>query len=376
MKYRVASVPLILLVVGVVLYFADVWTINLSQVPLFSDDSRTSLVSIATIKDDKEEKDQWSLLVAQKVNNREILDREDVKRAIPHGGVSHLAVGILNPNIQCTWGAARNPSPPEEDAPRGHKYLANCYTTNEREAYYDGAVIEGADGETFEVVPSDKRFARDKSRIYFNGTYVGAEIIDAATFEAFNQRYTKDKNFVYYLNENIEEGRSLALLEIIERADPNTFEVAGRYAKDKNNIFLNNRILYGVDLATFQEIGERNFKDKNHTYSSYGKIIEGVDLSTFEDMPGGAGFYIKDKDHIFFSDYSYKYDFKIIEGADQKTFEILGGSPWMGTYARDSNFVYFGPRRIDGADPESLIVMQGMYAKDKNHTYFMGGIEK
>lgn len=324
-----------------------------------------------------DKKDSWELLVSQKVDNRQILEREDIKRAMPHGQVSLLAVGVVNPTFRCAWGAARHPYPPEEDAPREHRYLANCYTTYEGKAYYDGEVIEGADGNTFEIVPGDERFARDKNRVYYSGQFIGAEIIDADTFMALNEKYTKDKNFVYYFNENIDEGSRVALLEIVERADPNTFGVAGRHAKDKNYIFLSNKILHGVDLSTFQDWGERNFKDKDHAYSSSGKIIEGVDLPTLEDVPGGAGFYIKDKDHIFFSDYSYNYDFKIIEGADLATFELIGKNPWMGEYAIDSHFVYFGSRKIDAADLESFAVMpDGNYAKDKNHTYFWGNIEK
>lgn len=363
MKILLIAITLIGLVVGarMFVYFGGIESNEMGQLPSVSESN----------------KDPWELLVAQKVDNRQILEREDVKGAMPHGQVSQLAVGIVNPTFRCAWGAARHPYPPEEDAPRGHRYLANCYTTYEGKAYYDGEVIEGADGDTFEIVPGGERFARDKDRIYYSGEFIGAEIIDADSFVVLGERYAKDKNFVYYLNENIEEGSRLALLEIIEKADPDTFVIAGRHAKDKNHIFLSNKILYGVDLATFQEMGERNFKDKDHAYSSSGKIIEGVDLSTLEDVPGGAGFYLKDKDHIFFSDYSYNYDFKIIEGADLATFELIGKNPWMGEYAIDSHFVYFGSRKIDAADLESFAVMpDGSYAKDKNHTYFWGNIEK
>lgn len=321
-----------------------------------------------------EENDPWNILVAQNVDNKKILEREDVKKAMPHGQVSPLVVGVVkNSRRQCLWGAARNPYPPRADAPYGHQYLANCYTTYEGKAYYDGEVIEVADEETFEAIPGDERFARDKNRIYFSGEFIGAEIIDANTFEAINERYTKDKNFVYYFNENIEEGSWLALLEIIERADPNTFEVAGRYAKDKNYIFLSNKILQGVDLTTFQEMGERNYKDKDHAYSSSGKIIEDVDLPTLEDVPDGMGYYIKDKNYVFFSDYSYHYDFKIIDGADPKTFELIGKqNVWMGAYTKDKRYIYFGLKRMDGVDRESFTVTElgGNIAKDKNHSYF------
>lgn len=358
--------------VGALVYLQD---LRLGVPEVFKENKTTSEIQKPSTESDK--KDSWELLVSQNVDNKQILAQEEVKRAMPHGQVSPLSVGIVNQNFVCTWGSARHPYPPEEDAPRGHQYLANCYTTYEGKAYYNGEVIEGTDGNTFEIVPGDERFARDKKRIYYSGEFIGAEIIDADTFAVLNEKYTKDKNFVYYLNENIDEGSRIALLEIVERADPNTFEVANRYAKDNNYIFLSNKILHGVDLTTFQETGERNFKDKYHAYSSFGKIIEGIDLPTLKDVPSGAGFYIKDKDYIFFSDYSYQYDYKIIEGADLATFELLGKNPWMGTYARDSNSIYFGSKRINGADWESFVVLtDGIYAKDKNHSYFLGGIEK
>lgn len=363
MKILLITITLIGLVVGLRMlgYFEKIEPSEVGQLPSVS----------------KNSKDPWELLVEQKVDNKQILEREDIKLAMAHGLVSSLAVGIVNSDLQCTWGSARHPYPPEEDAPREHQYLANCYTTYEGKAYYNGEVIKGADGNTFEIIPGDERFARDKDRIYYLGEYIGAEIIDADTFVVLGGRYAKDKNFVYYFGNNIGEGSRLVLLEIVERANPDTFEIVGRYAKDKNHIFLYNGILHGVDLATFQDMGERNFKDKEHVYSSSGKVIEGVDIATIEDVPGGAGFYIKDKDHIFFSDYSYQYDYKIIEGVDLATFELLGRNPWMGEYAIDSHFVYFGSRKIDAADWESFAVMpDGNHAKDKNHTYFWGGIEK
>ena len=358
--------------VGTLVYFNNLR----SDVPMVSKENKATS-EIQKSSDESDKKDSWELLVSQNVDNRQILAREEVKRAMPHGQVSPLAVGIVNSGIQCTWGSARHPYPPEADAPHGHQYLANCYTTYEGKAYYDGEVIEGADGNTFEIVHGDERFVRDKDRIYYSGEFIGAEIIDAGTFVVLGERYAKDKNFVYYFGNNIGEGTRLVLLEIVERANPDTFEIVGKYAKDKNHIFLYNGIFHGVDLATFQEMGERNFKDKDHAYSSSGKIIEGIDLPTLKDVPGGAGFYIKDKDHIFFSDYSYRYDFKIIEGADLATFELIGKNPWMGTYASDNNSIYFGSKKMDGADWESFMVLpDAMYAKDKNHTYFWGGIEK
>lgn len=378
MKILLITITLVGLVVGaIILTYLGVTstTFNVSS-PVSENSIEPSEVDqLPSVSENS--KDTWELLVEQKVDNRQILAREDIKLAMAHGQVSPLSVGIVDPSLQCTWGSARHPYPPEVDAPREHQYLANCYTLYEGKAYYDRDVIVGADGNTFEMVPGDGRFARDKDRIYYSGEFIGAEIIDTDTFVALNEKYMKDKNFVYYLNENIDEGSRVALLEIVERADPDTFVVVGRHAKDKNYIFLSNKILHGVNPSTFQDMGERNFKDKDNAYSPSGNIIEGVNLSTLEDVPGGAGFYIKDKDHIFFSDYSYSYDFKIIEGADLETFELIGKNPWMGEYAIDSHFVYFGSRKIDAADWESFVVMpDGNYAKDKNHTYFWGNIEK
>lgn len=93
-----------------------------------------------------------------------------------------------------------------------------------------------------------------------------------------------------------------------------------------------------IDTATFYELGNTYYKDKDHIYHFYG-------------MAGGGSFYIFDE-------------------ADYTTFEILGDC-----YARDKNSIYeMRSGKLDSVDYHTFksILGQGCYAKDKNGYYSWG----
>lgn len=62
-----------------------------------------------------------------------------------------------------------------------------------------------------------------------------------------------------------------------------------------------------------------------------------------------------------------------IEEADPETFEFIDASPSpygpVVTYAKDKNRVYYYTTVVKDADPESFIVLEEWYVKDKNHVY-------
>lgn len=107
--------------------------------------------------------------------------------------------------------------------------------------------ITGADPETFAVYSN--WFQKDKNNVYTNSNYWGWGVptkitdlnIDPATFEPLNGYYAKDKNKTYIFTfEN--NGK----VKIVEGADANTFEVLSedeKYAMDRNNMYLNGKIL-------------------------------------------------------------------------------------------------------------------------------------
>ena len=75
----------------------------------------------------------------------------------------------------------------------------------------------------------------------------------------------------------------------IEKADIETFTIIGSCcAKDKNNVYFSDKIVNGVDSATFTAISGKNgslyYKDKNNIYFAEVNdliTVKGADLATF-----------------------------------------------------------------------------------------------
>ncbi|MEP2023200.1 MAG: DKNYY domain-containing protein [Reichenbachiella sp.] len=107
-------------------------------------------------------------------------------------------------------------------------FLHEDYLLFDNQVIYDGALIEGADRESFEVFEGDAHaYAKDAHQLFCNGRTIDSA--DRATFELYdNIQYARDKNYVYYWGVRME----------------------------------------GVDLATFGPIDDDGwiYGDKNHTY--------------------------------------------------------------------------------------------------------------
>ena len=86
------------------------------------------------------------------------------------------------------------------------------------------------------------------------------------------------------------------------------------YAKDKNNIYYEDKKLSGADINTF-EVKEDIVKDKNSIYSN-GKKLEGVDIQSFRKL---NEYYAIDKNNIY---YNLDSDIKRIKNTDEN-FKII-----------------------------------------------------
>lgn len=159
------------------------------------------------------------------------------------------------------------------------------------------------------------------------GPFKTAEGLDAASFEALSEEYSRDKNRVYH--KVISPGEFLVIL--LPDADPKSFEVLARnVARDKNHVWLYERIQPGVDPATV-EIVNRDFS------------------------------VLKDRDSVH-------YQSEEIAGADPASFRHIGSA-----YYADSKRVYWGGEPIPDADPATFKVLgESFIAKDKATVYRSG----
>lgn len=192
--------------------------------------------------------------------------------------------------------------------------------------------------------------------------------------------YIKKDNAVYYKDEIWQADENK-----VNDADFKTFVELNRiYGKDNKNVFYRDEKLENADFKTFQAVGENIGRDKDNFYwysqkvkinpkdfkfyknkdkiayfRNNGKIydLEGLDelngiedVDTFEVLDDE---YSKDKHNIY-------YDGVTLSDVDMDTFQII----MPNYYAKDKNSVYAGHKKIKGANPKTIKVLNIAYIKD------------
>ncbi len=279
-----------------------------------------------------------------------------------------------------------------------------AYSSNNKNIYYKNKKIQNADIDSFIIEEKNVFYSKDKNYVYFMGEK--QKEIDNSTFEVLNYYFAKDKNHVYYENKILNEtdSRSFAILknnyakdnnyvyynnEILKEVDPQSFVVLdNNYVKDKNSVYYKNIKIDSSDPKTFVIMKYGYSKDKNFAYKE-GKVIlsaNGADFIEIKEISGRV--YHKDKKNVYLKgvkiegadpetflviDHEYSkdkknayYEGKNIGERDYKTFVRLN---WQ-DYTKDKNHVYFENEEIKGIDKESFEVVDSPYSKDKNYMYY------
>ena len=184
----------------------------------------------------------------------------------------------------------------------------------------------------------------------------------------------------------------------IREADVRTFVVLGYgYAKDRENVYLNGKVLPWVDPVTFSlkkgngnhghdtfrpnhgggqnrpdngwnggnkrpncNKGNKHFKKyiiSNSEVFYAGKRLQGASSSSFKDLGYGYG---KDAFDVYFLG-------KKISGASASSFRLLKDG-----YCKDAFDVYYFGEKVKGASASSFKVDQDGYAHDAFSTFYFG----
>ena len=268
------------------------------------------------------------------------------------------------------------------------KVVNGNYGVDSKNVYYLGEklVSVGLDG----LKIFNEGYLKDKKNVYEISVNDNDEVkvkpiknlnIDVATFEdIFGGLNYKDKNSVYYVDENNRE----VSLKILKGADPATFEF-GVISKDKNSVFINNQKLEGVSSKGFEVLDDTfNFmKDYKNVYyldrESDGitykvKVLDtkGIDITSLEFLGYSYNKYYRDKNNIYFlNDKDDKMEFEKLVGANPKTFEIIDDY-----FARDDKNLYIFGYKLDGIDPKTFETLNYEMIKDKNGVYFLENISE
>jgi serine/threonine protein kinase len=191
--------------------------------------------------------------------------------------------------------------------------------------------------------------------------------VEAASFKALSEEYTKDKNKVYYkwispgrfwvVELPLADAKSFEVIgfnlakdsnstwwygEPVPGVDPKTVELvnSGFVWKDAKNVWYQKEKISGADARTFRHLEQAFYRDANRVYWSMTPLV-GADPDTFrtfgEDSPYGA-----DRNSV------WKGDTKLT-GYHAPTFQAIHQS-----VCKDKDGVYAGDHRIENADPKTL----------------------
>ncbi len=244
------------------------------------------------------------------------------------------------------------------------------YARDNAHAYYKERQITGADPATFEILlyenkEGDYKYAKDKTHAYFGETpIIGA---DPETFVALyhiesqygagEESYYEDYDTVYYAKDkNYVYGNS----KILPSVDPTTVSLEGSFIKDSKAVF---GTYAKVDAATFVSLGEEFYKDKDNYYC-YGVVPLRVrDPATFKSL-----------EHNFAQDSQAIYSASFcgaLPNSDPASFEVIEG--YDGKYAKDAHNVYINGTLAEGLDAATFSPVNKYYLKDAEHVYYNSG---
>ncbi len=179
---------------------------------------------------------------------------------------------------------------------------------------------------------------------------------DAATFKVIEQDYATDKNNAYL------DGR------IIPQSDGASFKVLRKpYAADRNHVFYNDAVLSDAP-KNFKFIVQNPAPNDRETFSTDGAKVfygakaifpETIDAATF--APVGSTRYFKDKNHVYTLE-------KIIEGADSDTFEVVPG--YLEKYAKDKKSVFYDGVKVENCDAATHKILNENIHTDARHVFY------
>ena len=183
---------------------------------------------------------------------------------------------------------------------------------------------------------------RLEREVYYEGMYVRGA--DASTFEDLGYGYGKDRRHVYRYG------------EVLEYVDPSSFRVSREFASSYSPDGMrpgHGGYGCGNDYRRYDNGGY--YKDNFHVFFR-GREIDGAHVTGFEILEDG---YAKDSFNVYWNG-------REISDAKPMSFECLG---WG--YAKDTFSVYWNGEKIE-AKVLSFKVSRDGYAEDAFNTYYRG----
>ena len=304
--------------------------------------------------------------------------------------------------------------------PQSFVVLGYQYAKDKKHVYFYDRVIDDADPQTFELLPSSElvdnkykttHYAKDKAHVFYANKVIPKA--QPTSFTYLWGDYSRDAAAIYYQEEKLAESNSIpekivgdnnhAYLTVgntvffdgkpINSVDVDTFKVMGQgFAKDYRNVYLYEKALPGLNPTTFKQINDNYSRDDENVYYRYQDIFEALpnsDPSSFQVINHA---FSKDKNQVYhyssivMNTNAKDFNLKQAESLDNDNslFNVKYDNHHDMYIRRDKmeqltdpyfiyeNEVYINNMRIAGADISSFKVLKESdpYAKDSNNAYY------
>jgi serine/threonine protein kinase len=183
-----------------------------------------------------------------------------------------------------------------------------------------------------------------------------AEPVDAASFIALSETYTKDRNQVYF--KLIKSGNDLFLK--LPDADPRTFQVlSDKLATDLTHAWWQGNKLPNIDAKSLRMVHDGFvWKDSRNVWFQ-GYQIKDADPSSFEHLNQQ---YYRDTNRVYWNG-------SPMVDADPVTFRVLGNDL---PYGADRDTVWHRANKLEGVDSSTFTAIHPRIYKDKSGVYADG----
>ncbi|RYE06695.1 MAG: hypothetical protein EOP51_34310, partial [Sphingobacteriales bacterium] len=214
----------------------------------------------------------------------------------------------------------------------------------------------------------NEAFGKDDSAAYYKEYAI--EAADLATFVALDDHYAKDKNAVYYCDEE-REGQNYyltrhSMIFTIQGAHPASFVLLSKkqdgYAKDRNSAYYNGIAFPVKDVNTLALIDGRFLKDKRQVYYQMRPVAHAVP-SSFRVLNDS---YARDTDQVYF----YGFNGDISQGIHIVPCEAASFSLLDFPYSRDAKTVYHYYNKVPDLHAPGFRAIGNNFSADSGHVFY------
>jgi len=221
------------------------------------------------------------------------------------------------------------------------EYFNWNYSKDDKKVLYRNGYLK-ADAKTFHLPnPKISHYAKDKYHQFYLGDAFPTKVDDQflVNDKAFKSYYNWTKKQLknafsesQYLDTLVTEPKHL-LKELYTFVNSNNTKIEkGKY------IYMNGKPQPFIDAPSFKIYNNDYAKDKNNAYLIY--------------------------------EYSNYVTFNKIQGLTSKSFSIIKKDNKYSAYCKDSNAVYNGLHKVEGADPDSFQTITEDFSTDKNAIFY------